>query len=100
MKFIITGTSGYIGSELCCFLRNKGHAIFEVNRNLDQDVYSVKSLSKIIWSEEPDIIIHLAAMFLVEHESDDIEKLIISESLERVNFKINLIKRVIRKIKK
>ncbi len=76
MKFIITGTSGYIGSELCCFLRNKGHAIFEVNRNLDQDVYSVKSLSKIIWSEEPDIIIHLAAMFLVEHESDDIEKLI------------------------
>ena len=76
MKFIITGTSGYIGSELCCFLRNKGHAIFEVNRNLDQDVYSVKSLSKIIWNEEPDIIIHLAAMFLVEHESDDIEKLI------------------------
>jgi nucleoside-diphosphate-sugar epimerase len=76
LKFIITGTSGYIGSELCCFLRNKGHAIFEVNRNLDQDVYSVKSLSKIIWSEEPDIIIHLAAMFLVEHESDDIEKLI------------------------
>lgn len=78
MKFIITGTSGYIGSELCCFLRNKGHEVFEVNRHLDQDIYSVKSLSKIIKSEKPDIIIHLAALFLVDHESDGIEKLIIA----------------------
>lgn len=78
MKFIITGTSGYIGLELCCFLRNKGHAVFEVNRNIDQDIYSIKSLSKIIKSEEPDIIIHLAALFLVDHESDDVEKLIIA----------------------
>ncbi len=78
MKFVITGTSGYIGSELCYFLRNKGYAVFEINRDLEQDMYSVKSLSKIIRSEEPDIIIHLAAMFLVEHESDDIEKLISS----------------------
>lgn len=79
MKFIITGTSGYIGSELCRYLRNKSHSVFEINRISEKnsyDIYSINSLSNTIINEKPDIIIHLAALFLVDHGIDEIEKLI------------------------
>lgn len=79
MKFIITGTSGYIGSQLSTHLRNGGHLVFEINRNLNlqyKDIYSIYSLSEIITKEDPDVIIHLASLFRVEHSPNDINKLI------------------------
>lgn len=79
MKFIITGTSGYIGSKLCKYLKSKGHSIFEINRAKNEEgskIYSVESLAEIISNEKPDIIIHLAALFLVDHKSQDIDKLL------------------------
>ena len=37
MKTIVTGSSGFIGSRLCCYLQNRGDRIIKVSRTRAQD---------------------------------------------------------------
>ena len=72
MKILITGVSGYIGSCLYFYLKNK----FKVcgidkiiTKRIPSKRYDLKNLKKIsiyLKQEKPDIIIHLAAQSLVD----------------------------------
>ena len=55
MKAIVTGSSGFIGSRLCYFLRQQGHSVIKVSRTAklnaktDLQVYiEVRICQKII----------------------------------------------------
>lgn len=76
MKILVTGADGFIGSHLCDSLLNENHEIIAVSRNFKKlnnsmlnyekiqlnqiDVTDFSNLSKIITTNKPEIIIHLA----------------------------------------
>jgi len=53
MKVVVTGSRGFIGKNLCVFLREQQHDVFEIHRETDQqDILSYLSLA--------DFVFHLA----------------------------------------
>lgn len=76
MKFVLTGSSGFIGSHLQRFLESRGHRVFTISRGAD-----LKSMANTLKTSTPDIVIHLASCFIAEHKSTDIENLINSNIL-------------------
>lgn len=89
MKILLTGTNGFIGKNLKIHLKNN-HEIFEIkrlkksvrkNKNIFYYDYEIKNLIDFFNSVKPDIVIHLASLFLSEHESHDINDLIKSNIL-------------------
>ena len=76
MKILVTGADGFIGSHLCDALLKENHEIIAVSRNFKKlnnsmynyekiqlnqiDVTDFSNLSKIISTNKPEIIIHLA----------------------------------------
>jgi len=76
MKILVTGADGFIGSHLCDVLLKGNHEIIAVSRNFKKltnsmpnfdkihlnqvDVTDFSNLSKIITTQKPEIIIHLA----------------------------------------
>ncbi len=76
MKILVTGADGFIGSHLCDILLKENHEIIAVSRNFKKlndsmynnekiqlnqiDVTDFSNLSKIISTNKPEIIIHLA----------------------------------------
>jgi len=86
-KILITGATGYIGSNLSRKFINDGtkvHALvlpdinFEyidnIKNNLIFHIYdgTTESVFKAVKQSEPDIVYHLASLFLSEHKSEDI----------------------------
>lgn len=95
-KALITGATGYIGSNLTRKLANDGVEVHIVVReqssmNLLKDVIhkinvhvfngSIKNMIELVEKAKPDIIFHFAAYFIAEHKSQDIDKLIESNIL-------------------
>jgi len=53
VKIVVTGSQGFIGKNLCVFLREQQHDVFEIHRETDQqDILSYLSLA--------DFVFHLA----------------------------------------
>lgn len=88
-KVFITGSTGFIGSNLIKFLLTRYdevHALVRQDSNLiNQNAenlhihYYDGSISSIINSlrkSKPDIVFHLASLFISEHKSEDIPSLI------------------------
>ena len=90
-KIIITGATGFIGSNLVRFLVNKGFDIGIIIRSTSEmDILSdVKKNLKILYYdgnieqiiqffeiEKPSIVIHTASNFLSQHNPSDINSLI------------------------
>ena len=44
MKILITGGTGFIGSNLCIYLINKGHTVFCVDNNFTGNLYNISSI--------------------------------------------------------
>ena len=72
MKILITGVSGYIGSCLYFYLKNKFNVlgIDKVNNNLvptkTYNLLDYNRLNNFLKKEKPNLIIHLAAQSLVD----------------------------------
>lgn len=55
MKIVVTGSQGFIGKNLCVFLREQQHDVLEIHRETDQqDILSYLSLA--------DFVFHLAGI--------------------------------------
>jgi dTDP-4-dehydrorhamnose reductase len=70
-KILITGSSGFIGNEVCNFFFKKKYKVYAVDKNPPKfsdkiiffrcDIMNKNRLFKILKNIKPDIIIHLAA---------------------------------------
>ena len=93
---LVTGGSGFAGSNLCRKLINEGwmvnvvtvkndnlYLLEDIRNSVIIHVYdgSIKKLDNIFSEVKPDIVFHLASLFLSEHTQDDIEGLIASNVL-------------------
>lgn len=93
MKVLITGITGYIGSHLAKACIKEGwkvHGLVRFNSNfelLEQnsirnniDLHEfqggVESLQKIIQHVKPDIVVHMATLYLAQHQSNDVKALV------------------------
>ena len=96
LKILVTGASGYIGSELVTKLTGLGCSVAVIkrvssnltslNHVLDKiSIYecdnSTESVIKVVKDCNPDVVVHLASLFIAEHKSADIENLIASNLL-------------------
>lgn len=64
--FLVTGSSGFVGSQLCCYLENLGHTVWGIGRRdlvgttyryIRHDLTQPLSLAF-----KPDVVIHAAAL--------------------------------------
>lgn len=96
LKILVTGASGYIGSELVTKLVASGSDVAIIKRSsselkllnnlLDKiKIFecdtSTESVINIVKDSNPDVVVHLASLFIAEHESADIQNLISSNLL-------------------
>lgn len=94
-KALITGATGYVGSKLCQRLLAEGWQVNvlvrETGRPLPQaladhvtaHVYdgSTQSVLDAVAATQPDVVFHLASLFIAEHRSDQVIDLINSNLL-------------------
>lgn len=89
-KVLITGATGFIGSnltkrlldemEVCIIVRTKSSLKVLNDCGKPFKVYihdgTIKKMTEIFQLAKPDVVFHLAANFIAEHSSDDIENLV------------------------
>lgn len=68
MKYLVTGSTGFIGRRLCAILADRGDAVAVVKRGDD--------LHGIMAAARPDVVIHLAAAYVRDHEPLDVADLV------------------------
>lgn len=82
MKIFLTGASGFIGSNLKYYLTKEGFDVYGVYRqirNKSKDLFyngNPKNLINLMLKTKPDIVIHLGALFISEHKTNNIKQLI------------------------
>lgn len=96
MKVLVTGATGYIGGSLIWRLLKDGHTVIALARrssnaealNKGSDGIrtcfydgSLQSLTEAMRVGEPDVVCHLASLFLLQHKPDDVDRLIASNIL-------------------
>ena len=95
-RALVTGATGYIGSNLVRHLLSLGwdvHIITRPNSNLEvldgkldsitvhQHDGSSRGMVEVLSKAKPQIVFHLASLFLAQHKTEDIEALIASNML-------------------
>lgn len=92
---LVTGVSGFVGSHLACRLVRDGwqvHALSRAGSRLPQTAEfarvinhihdgSTQSMVECMAQAKPDVVFHLASLFLSQHASKDVESLIQSNVL-------------------
>ena len=87
MKILITGITGFVGSNLADFLNKKGFKIFGLVRensdtnhliknNIEYLVYDESKIIDFFNKNQFDGVIHLASKFIVNHKFEDINDII------------------------
>jgi nucleoside-diphosphate-sugar epimerase len=83
---LITGATGFIGRHLASALNKQGHKVNalvressvipnELNGSLIHRFHENSELHKIVSGIKPEVVIHLASLYLAEHKADDIDSL-------------------------
>lgn len=96
MKILVTGATGFIGSHLVQRLLGVKHEVHVLTRpGTDLELLgdrqgrivvhshsgSTQNMIEIVKDARPDVIVHLASLFVGEHKSTDLEELINSNVL-------------------
>ncbi|MEC9293912.1 MAG: NAD(P)-dependent oxidoreductase [Chloroflexota bacterium] len=96
MRILVTGATGFIGSHLVQRLLQDQHQVHALTRqgtDLEQlggqlerivvhtHLGSTQNMIEIIKDARPDVVVHLASLFIGEHKSTDVEDLINSNVL-------------------
>ncbi|WP_114639662.1 NAD-dependent epimerase/dehydratase family protein [Polynucleobacter necessarius] len=94
MKIFITGVTGYIGGKLLDELLKKKYQVAGLVRTLSADTNlqihgcklyqyrnNLDSIKDALQDFRPDVVIHLASLFLANHQSVDIDPLVESNIL-------------------
>ncbi|MGL5672109.1 MAG: NAD-dependent epimerase/dehydratase family protein [Plesiomonas shigelloides] len=89
MRVLLTGVTGFVGSHLATYLSEKGHVVFGLIRKPIEDEnllarfnnvslchFNEESLVALMAEMKPDIVIHLASLYLTVHAPDQIDDLI------------------------
>ncbi|PHV71345.1 epimerase [Sporanaerobium hydrogeniformans] len=96
MKILVSGATGYIGSNLVNKLIEEGNEVHVLVRkdsnycliaskikekNIHVYTQDIQNLNDIFNEVRPTVVIHLASLFKVNHEKEDVERLISSNIL-------------------
>lgn len=86
---MLTGVSGFVGSHLAQYLNERGFSVYGLIRkpiqnvelasrlsNIDLRVFTDADLTDIVADIKPDLVIHLASLYLTVHNFDQIDSLI------------------------
>lgn len=89
MRILITGVTGFIGSHLASYLVDNNYVVFGLIRKPIEDEYLLSRLNNVslftfdedslvdlISKIKPDIVIHLASLYLTTHSYEQIDDLI------------------------
>lgn len=89
MKILLTGVTGFVGSHLSQYLCAKGFSVYGLIRkpiedenlasrlcNIQLRIFTEDNLTDIISDINPDLVIHLASLYLTVHNYERIESLI------------------------
>ena len=102
MKILLTGASGYIGSQLAKRLLLEGHDLAIIIRpktnlkvlhkllpQIDVHIYdgSFASLYVALKTSKPELVFHIASLFIAQHKQEDVLQLIESN----INFPVQLL---------
>jgi len=94
-KALITGATGYVGAKLCQRLLTDGWQVAVLVRETGRPLAatlesavnahkydgSTQSVMNAVAVEKPDVVFHLASLFIAEHRSDQVTDLINSNLL-------------------
>ncbi len=95
-RALLTGATGFVGSHLCRRLARDGwdvHAVVRPSSDLSildggpreiaahRHDGTTRGLSAIVASVQPDVVFHLASLFLARHRPDDVAPLVESNVL-------------------
>ena len=96
MRILVTGATGFVGGHLVEKLLTERHEVHVLVRqhtdlskfgdNLNRIVShrhsaSTADMIELVKNSQPDLVMHLASLFLGEHQSDDVDDLIQSNVL-------------------
>ncbi len=88
MKVLITGATGFLGSHLATHMHSQGHLVGCLRRSGSTLPSSLegfpnwtaddsgKGFSEALNEFRPDVVVHLAALYVAEHRTEDIAPLI------------------------
>lgn len=94
-RALVTGATGYVGSKLCQRLLDDGWTVDVLVRDAGRPLLttlasrvtphdydgSTESVLTAITNSKPDIVFHLASLFIAEHRSEQVTDLIVSNVL-------------------
>ena len=92
---LITGATGFVGSNLVQLLLREGWDVHIVTRKNSRvaDIQefakvvnhthdgSTEGMIRLVGEAKPSVVFHLASLFISQHESKDVEKMILSNVL-------------------
>lgn len=86
MRLVVTGGTGFVGSELIFKLQNRGYEVYSVERQSENasrnmiensrykiihaDIKDASKLRQVLRKVQPEVVIHLAALSSVQHSYD------------------------------
>lgn len=89
MKILLTGVTGFVGSHLATYLFERGFSVYGLIRrpiedsnllarlkNIDLRIFTDDNLIELVSDIKPDVVVHLASLYLTTHNYKKIDNLI------------------------